>query len=277
MGVVMGDSGVVNGANTVRQWELEYTEDDRPYAATNTSMGTDRNCGIVDWSGQYYAYGGTPATFPGDDLSFIGEAVNADGASGTAITERLQIAWEQEKGDYCQHVVQFAGNGDLTLGAIANQTDSTIPNPYCGSGLIVKVNGSTVTDVRRAYLDIIRMHGKPPGRPGNRPYQSTTAPGKTRRKKSRLDWRGYFDCYVSSYASAQASFPLQSSHILSFYVNATEYWEMTWGRIVRLEQIGADPEGSELIGVRVHWAMKASNGTAIGTVKSPGNVTEWPD
>lgn len=277
MGVVMGDSGIVNGANTVRQWELEYSEDDRPYAATNTSAGTARDCGVLDWTGKYFAYGGTPLVFPGDDFSFIGEAVTTDGASGTAIVEAVKIVWEQEKGDYCQHIVLFGGNGDLTLGAIADQSDASIPNVYCGSGLIIKQNGSTVTDVRRAELTIMRKHGKPPGQMGNRPYASTAAPGKIRRKKSRLDFEGSFDCYVSNYAGVQASFPLQSSHIFQMYVNATQYWELTWGRITKLENIGADPEGSELLGVRVHFKMRASNGTSLGSVKSPGDTTEWPD
>lgn len=276
MGVAMGDSGIVNGGSTVRQWQVDYLEDDRPYAATNTGMGTDRNCGIIDWTGQYFAYGGAPASFPGDALTFLGEGVTTDGASGTAIVERIQVAWEQENADYCQHILHFAGNGDLTLGAIAVQSDATIPNPYCGAGLAVKMDSSTIADVRRAYLDIRRMYGKPPGQVGNRPYSSSSVPGKTRRIKSRLDWSMYFDMYVATYAALNAQITLQASNVWSLYVNATQYWELTWGRVVKLEKLGADVEGSELLGVRVHVAMKGSNGSSLGTVKAPGGAVKWP-
>lgn len=277
MGVALGDSGIVNGADTVRQWVVEYFEDDKPYAATNTSAGTDRACGVKDWNGQWFAYGGKPSVFPGDALTFTGESVSTDGASGTAISSRAQIYWEQEQGDYCQHVVHFEGNGTLTLGSIADQSDASIPNPYCGANLKVYWAGVEVADVRRAYLDIMRMHGKPPGQLGNVPYSSTSVPGSIRRIKGRLDWRAFVDCYVATYAAAVAVFALQDEQILKIYTNATEYWEMTWGRITRLENIGAHPEASELLGIRVHFAMAASNGASLGTVYAPGATKEWPD
>jgi hypothetical protein len=276
MGVAMGTNGVVNGANTVRKWTVDYIEDDRPYAATNTAAGTDRNCGIVDWTGQYSAYGGTPITFPGDALSFIGAGIATDGASGTAICERLQVAFDQENVDYCQHLVHFGGNGALTLGTIAPQSDATIPDLYCGGGMILKADGDEVPDVRRGSLDFMRMHGIPPGQIGNRPYSSSSTPGAIRRVKSRLDWRGFFDMYVATYQALDDLFAVQTAYNWQFYVNATQYWDLNWGRIVRFEKLGADVEGSELLGVRVHIAMKGNSGTSRGYVKSPGNVSRWP-
>jgi hypothetical protein len=236
-------------------------------------MGTDRNCGAVDWTGQYFAYGGAPAVFPGDAFTFSGESVDGAGASGTAITERVQIVWEQEQADYVQHVVHFAGNGDLTLGAITLSDDS-IPNAQCGAGLIAKLDGVEVTDVRRAYLDIMRVYGKPPGQIGNRPYKSSTTAGKVRRVKSRLDFQGYIDAYVSNHNSLPA---LQSAPVISLYTTAALYWELTWARIVKLADIGANVEDTELLGVRIFFAMKGSNGTSLGTVKAPGGTTKWPD
>ncbi len=277
MAATMGDSAVVyndaTGAETVRQWEVEYFEDDRPYAASNTAMGTDRNCGPTDWTGKYFAHGGLPIVFPGDAFTFIGEAANDKGANGTAITERAQIYWEQERGDYLQHIVHFAGNGALTLGA-AVKTDASIPAPQCSSNLIVKLDGGEQADVRRAYLDIFRVHGRPPGQLGNRPYASSSTSGQIRRVKSRLDYRGWIDAYVTDHSSLPA---LQTAPIILLYTTAALYWELKWARITRLENIGANVEAADLLGVRIHFAMKGSNGTSLGWVKSPGPSTEWPD
>jgi hypothetical protein len=89
MGVVMGDKATINGVDTTQQWRINYLEDDRPYGASNTQMGMGRQCGIVDWTGKYWAYGSTPDVFPGDDFSFAGEADDGDGAAGTAIVEEM--------------------------------------------------------------------------------------------------------------------------------------------------------------------------------------------
>lgn len=282
MGVAMGNVAFINGANTTRQWRVDYLEEDRPYAASNTQQGTGRGCatsdtvvggkggGVIDWTGQYLAYGAEPFVFTGDPLTFVGASDTTIGASGTAITERVQIAWNQEDNDYVQHIVNFAGNGDLTLSGTAE--DTSIPAPKASGPLKVYYGSTEITDIRRAYLDFRMTYGKPPGQLGNRPYASSAFPGKTRRKRSRLDFSLWVDCYVSGYSLPT----LQEEYIWKFYTTDTLYWELKWGRVTKIEDIGANVEDAELMHVRIHAAMRASDGTNIGYVKSPGAVQRWP-
>ena len=273
MAVRWGDEAVVNGATSVRQWMVDYQEEDNPYAATNTRGGTDRHCGIVDWTGAYGAYGGTPIVFPGEALAFAGEAALDKGCKGTAITERIQIVWNHAKNDYVAHVVHFAGNGDLTLGGIGSAlSDNTVPTGlYCSGDTQIKIDGVAFSDVQGAMLDIRATHGKPPGQIGNLPYATG---GKTRRIKGRIDWVAYVDVL----SDPDFSLLPQPKQIVEFqaYTNATQYWDMHYGRIQRLENLGADTEGTGLIQVRIHIAMKGVYGSVYGSITTPAEVVKWP-
>jgi hypothetical protein len=272
MGVSMGDKATVNGASTTQQWKLEYAEDDRPYAASNTQMGSGRECGITDWTGQYWAYGGQPAVFPGDDFTFAGEATLGVGASGVAIVERMVILWEQEKNNYIRHIIPFAGNGNLSLTS-ATVTDSSVPNLLCGANLPVLLNDVALDDVRSVTLDVSRRYGKPPGQLGNRPYSSGSAPGKIRRKKGYLDYSVKIDCYVDSYASLPA---VQSSVIMKLYTSSTAFWELKWARIVSLSEIGANAEEADYLNIIIEAKMQSSYSGALGYIKAPDTVQKWP-
>jgi len=284
MGVVMGDVGFVTtaaspDANTVRQWRVDYLEDDRPYAASNTVKGTNRAAGILDWTGQYFAYGATPAVFPGDAMTFVGTgAGNTTGCSGTAICERMQVLWEQEKNDYVQHIVHYGGNGDLTLTGNTG-ADSSYPNPVASSTLVIKYGTSTgeettITDIRRAFWDVSRRHGPPPGQIGNRPYSSSSAPGKMRRVKSRLDFTFFIDCYLDTHASPIPT--IQTAYRWHFYVSDSTYWDLAWARVIALEDLGSNIEESELLHVRIHGAMHGVTASATGYIKNPSTTTKWP-
>ena len=274
MGVAMGDKATVNGVSTAQQWKVAYSEDDRPYVASNTQRGTARDCGILDRTGQYWGYGARPAVFPGDDCSFVGEATTDVNAWGTSIVERLQIAWQQEENQYVHHVIDFAGNGALTLGDYGSPiTDATVPGLTCGAGLIVTLDGVTLADVRKVYLDISRRHGKPPGQQGNKPYSSSSVPGAMRRKKGWLDYKFSIDCYVANWTDLPA---LQDEPVVKIYDSATTFWHLKWGRIVGLHDIGANVEDGDLLHVVILGKMQGTNGTTLGWVKSPGEVTEWP-
>jgi hypothetical protein len=272
MGVAMGDKATVNGASTTQQWKINYLEDDRPYGASNTQMGTGRECGVVDWTGQYWAYGGLPASFPGDALAFAGEGTLGVGASGTAIVERMVILWKQERNDYLRHIVSFAGNGDLALtsGAV---TDSSVPNLPCGAPLLAKFGDVTLDDVREMTLDVSRRHGKPPGQLGNRPYSSSSYPGTIRRKKGYLDFTVTIDCYVNAYTALPA---LKAATNLKLYTTALLYWELQWARIESINEIGAHVEDAELMNVVIEAKMQAACLGALGYIKVPGATTKWP-
>lgn len=272
MGVAMGDKATVNGVSTTQQWKVKYTEDDRPYGASNTLMGVSRECGITDWTGQYWAYGGLPASFPGDALAFSGEATTGVGASGTAIVERAQIIWQQEENNYLRHILSFAGNGALAL-STGTVADSTVPNLPCGANLIVKIDDVELADVRAAVLDLSRHHGKPPGQLGNRPYSSSSVPGAIRRKKGYLDYRVNIDCYVAAWTALPT---LQSAVNIKLYTTATLCWDLQWCRIIGLEEIGAHVEDAELLHVGITAAMQGFKDGAAGYVKAPGITTKWP-
>tara|TARA_Y100000310_G_scaffold145002_1_gene144361 strand:- start:339 stop:1154 length:816 start_codon:yes stop_codon:yes gene_type:complete len=266
----MGEVGVVNAANTVRQWLVDYIEDDRPYAASNTAQGTQRGCGILDWTGRYSTYG-DPIIFAGDTFAFIGDATTGAGASGSAITERIVLNWEHERNGYLNSVVFFAGNGDLTL--TGDASDATFPAAPCSSVLPIKVDDVALTDVRRAELDIMCRYGKPPGQIGNRPYSSSTVPGKMRRLRSRLDFKITVDVYTSDFSALPQP---QSAAIWKMYTTGSVFWELKWARVIGLLNMGAHPENSELVAARIVAVMRGSDGSETGYIKSPGAVQEWP-
>jgi len=277
MTVIVGDRAVINTATTVRSWLVDYMEDERPYAASNTLSGTDRQCGVIDWKGFYDAYGGLPTGFPRDALTFAGEASESKGASGTAIVERIEIFWDQERNDYLSHKLHFAGNGALALEA-QDLEDTSVPSQadvVCSSDLAVEIDDVALTDVRRAYLDIRAMHGKPPGQIGNRPYASSSTSGQVRRIAGRLDWNLWVDCYVSD-ADYSALESLGAGVVWKLYTTGSKYWQLTWGRITRLANIGGNPEDVELVGVRIYSAMQGFSGTSTGTIINPDSSRVWP-
>ncbi len=272
MAVRWGDEAVIDGATSVRQWTVNYTEDENPYAATNTQGGTDRHCGILDWTGAYAAYGGKPIKFPAESLTFKGEAAGDLGCSGTAITERVQILWNHAKNDYVSHIVYFGGNSDLFLGWVGILADSTVPTGlYCSGETQIQISGVPLTNVQQAMLDLKAVHGKPPGQIGNVPYATG---GKIRRVAGRIDWTAWVEVL------ADPNFTLlpqpRATYELQMFVNATEYWDLNYARVLRLENLGANTEDSELITVRIHFGMKGVYGSVYGSIVDPDGTTKWP-
>jgi hypothetical protein len=130
-----------------------------------------------------------------------------------------------------------------------------------------------LADVRRVIFDAWRGYGKPPGQRGNRPYSSSSVPGKMRRKKSYLDWRVLIDCYVDDWANLPT---LQDNVVINLYTTASLSWELKWGRIIGLDDIGAHVEEAELLHVAITAVMQGSDGSSLGWVKNPASTQKWP-
>jgi hypothetical protein len=272
MAVRWGDEAVIDGASVVRQWQVDYNEEENPYAATDTKGGTDFQCGNLDWTGAYAAYGGTPLKFPGESLAFKGEAAGDLGCSGTAITERVQVLWNQAKNDYISHIVYFGGNGDLFLGGVGALSDASVPSEmYCSGDAHIKLDGAALSNVQGAMLDLSARHGRPPGQIGNPPYATG---GKVRRVKGRIYWTAWVDVLADPNFS-QLPQP-RSIYELQMYTTATKYWDLNYARVLRLENMGANTEDTELIKVRIHLAMKGIYGSVYGSIIDPEGVTKWP-
>ena len=201
MGVISGLLGIVDVGtdipHTVGEWSVSHSADVQEYSASNTKAGKARVTGNRDWSGQYRAYGHTPAVMPGSTFSFIGSFTSArtTGASGEAICEQVEITWDIEAGTIIQHTCSFASNGALTIGTVSDPGLDTVVPDEVPSSIGTKVQIAPVAaspsfvelpDVRTITLTITRA---------NASYVSSSTAGETKRVAGVWD----FVCAIGIY------------------------------------------------------------------------------
>ena len=265
MAIISGVGVEVDGVSSLSAWKINQRAMPAEFATSDAPGGQARACGNTDWQGIYRAYGHTPAHWPGDSIAFKGDVDSNYGVSGTGIVKSITIETPVEENGLISSVVEFEANGALTAGSAA-ATKGSSPAIYCAVSRKINWDGSDV-NIRHWRLKIFCK---------NRPYADTSTGGLVKRVKGVLDAR--FD--YSLYDNNASNFPtLNSTAIAQFYVDATEYWELTWGKITDIDNYGGDHEGQVNVGATIRGAWTAQDGTSIGTIKNPGTpsgTTKWP-
>lgn len=276
MAVISGMGGAVNGANTVRNWEINYTADDAQLSASNSQEGTIDLAGNTDWKGKYSAYGGQPASMPGEALAFQGGLSSEKGASGTAIVDSIEVVVDIEAGKAIEHTVNFSGNGTLTLGTLA-VTDVVTPNPPSSIGCDLQAapastGGSSyvaLTDIRTMRITITA---------DNQVYVSSDTSGSKRRVAGPI--KGTMA--VTVYADDPSTLPSANAfYALKIYVSATTYWTIKWAKF-KDATMPDDIESGKPVEATLNynWSAFAGVGTGgtatIGTITLPDSSVFWP-
>lgn len=261
MGIISGNDATVSGENTNRLWRIEYVETPATYKAGNTKSAEGAKCGIGDWQGFYLGYGHTPAAFPGVDFTFTGSTDGSKGATGTAYCELIRILWDIKAGKLIEYMVQFSGNGALTVGA-AVATDATVPDPPCTESMGFSF-GTAVSAIN--YMELILRN------PGKKYINSDTA-GETRRKRGYLS--GEFTVRMDE--GDTSALPTRGQiAVAQFDVTDTLYWELTWGKIVKVIA-GVDHESNEVVGSEVQGVFLPFDAGVEGSLTNPASTEQWP-
>jgi len=274
MAVLAGVAGAVDGSNAIRVWSVSTTNDLQAYVHSGTQQGTGRLAGNGDWSGNYTAYGHTPDVMPGETFTFTGSIDGTNGATGSALVESVEIAWDIEAGTIIQHVVNFASNGALTLGAAA-ATDVVVPDPPTSIGCKLTLAApaatpafSEVTDIRTMTLTITSS---------NPSYASSTTAAATKRLRGNIDFTFTFSVYEDDFADIPAAGDIQSARV---YVDATTFWDLNWIMFGEASGLEVDIEGPGIVGATLNSSMNGFTGIAatptVGFIKTPAAVTYWP-
>lgn len=277
MGVISGIGGLVDGKTHVRNWSVNSSADLQRIVASNTKGGSTHLAGNKDWTGQYQAFGHTPATLPGDSFTFEGAIDLVNGASGSAMCNQVEIVWDIESGAPIGHTVSFEANGPLTLGAATVTADASVPNAPSSIGTKVQVADvsatpafSELTDVRTITLTLTR---------DNQSYVSSGTAGQAQRKIGNLNFALSISLYTDNFGAAIIP-TVNEVQQVRLFVNSTEYWDLRWARFGEASDIAVDRETAAIVGMTLNANMEGF--TLIGStptegfIKTPALTTYWP-
>lgn len=266
---INGIDMAVSGEHTVRQWRIEDRSEYRPIVPSNSNGGVVRMCAIEDWVGLYLGYGGQPqdGVFPGETFTFTGSIDGSVGYSGSAYCELLEVSIDHEDGGYVEYAVQFSRAGTLTPGA-AVVSDDTVPNPDCGQGLTVTLDGTGQSHVHRMKMTIFC-----PGRK----YVDSDSEGGRARTKGRMDVTIEYDVYFESPAADLPS--KETDYEVGFEVESStpsnKAWDISFMRVTSIVPI-VDSESDENVGATVTLKLNASDGSSAGSIVDPDGTQLWP-
>jgi hypothetical protein len=279
MAVISGIGGYVDtaisGVRSIRKWSIDDNSADAPrVVASNTKGGSTRVAGNLDWSGQYQAFGHTPAVMPGDSFTFKGSIDGTKGVSGAALCDSIEVTVDIEGGQVISHVARFSANGALAKGNVSATADTSVPNEPSSIGCKVQTADPSASpafadlaDVRQYTLTITA---------DNQSYVSSETAGQTQRKKGNYDFQVSISRYTSDFADGPQ--PNNVKH-LKLFVNATEFWELKWARFIEDSGLEVDREGAGLVACTKNAVMEGftlvgSTPTA-GHIKKPDTTTWW--
>lgn len=275
MGAHSGRFCVIDGVDTMQNWNLTIQSAPHAYVASNTKGGTGRVQGVNDWNGTFAQKGGVPTHMPGDIFSFKGYTAPADDLLGSAgptyegdaIVDQVQITWNWETGEPIAMVTNFSGDGECVEGSdsLDDVTDPNVPQPR---GLRITLGpdelGSDSDDLctSQAQLTITAA---------NVPYVNACTDNWTRRKAGPIDWTGTLTMHEDS--GLLLPFEIGDDVELWWYVTQSTYWITKWAHIVSFAGITCDRAGA-IVGMTVNLGMNGFNPGA-GQIRLPGAVADW--
>ncbi len=286
MTVRSGRLGVVNAHNTVLQWSINQTSDNKATATSNSEQGTLRRKGNRDWNGSFTQLLALPTIMPSDKFTFSGFANDEDGSgsadySGDAIVDSVAITWNWATAEIIQTVVNFSGDGKVTTGT-AEGEDLVVPDPP--SSICTKIEWAAAgaapvyaewEDLATATLTISAA---------NQPYVNSSSceqvGGKwyawNKRRPGKIDWNlaiteqnsdGLIDDRL-----------IQDDITLRIYTDDTDFWLLTDGQIQEATGLVFNRDTGAIVQRTVPVAMQAfrPGASAAGLIAKPGGAQWWP-
>lgn len=275
-----GKFAVVDGQNTVRNWTVAETQATQSYAASNTKGGMGRKRGVKDWAGGFSQYGGVPLVMPGETLAFKGytapdDDVSGDGKTygGNVLIDQIVVGWNWETGGLITTDYTFSGDGALEK-TTETLTDATDPDPPESCGTIVKTaivypagipTWVELSKLVSAQLTITAA---------NQTVVNSSTSNWTERRPGVIDWNVSI---VSQDLDAITDADLDTTDLgLQLFINATEFWSLTFGIIQAQDGISADAESGAIISQTLKVEMNGFDTTeGAGEIILPGAGAAW--
>ncbi len=289
MSVHSGKYGQVNGVNTMRQWTIQEQSSQPKAVASNTAQGTARKRGVRSWSGTYQAYGVTPVVMPGDSFSFIGYGAPTNDVSGngqryegTAVCGQVTLAWNWKAGALIGHNVSFDGDLELQKTSGADPGDAVAP----------QLLETTGTKIQWAYNDSGSYQELPnlvsatwrltlpiESYVNSSTYVGTPLQAWTGRKPGAgLDWNLSIQQEDDERIDTTKIWAVDDIIKLRLFVDATHYWQLTYGIAGEFSGITVNRETGAIIArtLAVNMTGYYYGGAGLGQILMPGGVQWWP-
>ncbi len=291
MAVIAGIDGHISKESTtkiscVRTWGITTAASLQEAVCSAAAGAKFRVDGIIDWSGQYSAYGAVPDIWPGESFQFDGAIVGADaaavGVTGDAICDSVVINIDIEARAILNHQVNFSAEGsdlDFANGSVDVPADDGIPAPVTASACKVEIapglaftSFAEIAEVRTATITISKE---------NLAYASSSTGGVTFRKEGNLDARLDITAYAAL-ADGWDSWPKPNViYAIKVYVNATEFYLFKYLVTQDMGGLDVDIEGGGLVGGSLGfdftgYAEETGPTWTQGVITKPDLSDLWP-
>lgn len=285
MGVpISGRFGILNNLHHIGNWSITETARQAMYVASSTQFGAARKAGIRDWTGSYKGFGGEPAYMPGESFSFAGYVGPSDSVyghdgtiyTGTAIVTDVAINWNWSSGEVLSHQVNFGGHLALTKSS-GYYEDLEVPDIDNVCGTKIEYGDDTDTwpggggteweNLVSAVLNItnsVQTYNN-----------SSTVDGGvcwTGRRAGNYDW----NLNVTVQDDDRTGLDIDDVVQLRCYINATDYWELFWGKVQEFSGLQVDRESGAILQHTVPLLMTGYEGGNVGQIILPSGGTFWP-
>jgi hypothetical protein len=273
MSVVNGINGSISlggtTVSTLTDWRINYTAANVSRTASNTGGFPITLKGVTDWTLAAQVADKTLPATPGTSYAFVGYN-GAERVTGTVICQDFSLECDIEGGGILSATSNFGGSGALTFpGTLTVLTDSSAPRVYSAIGAkatwtpIVGGTAGTeadIPDVRTWSLSLTC---------DVQPYNSSTAGGVTTRvaggKKMGSATLDFYQSALSYLSAAGTSIVPGAYGILKLYVNATEFYQLSYVVVGDNGNIGAGAEAATLNNVTLSF-MYTSFTNVSGTM-----------
>jgi hypothetical protein len=290
--VKLGPTGAPTVISTVEQWQVSVLSDLKTFVASNTHGGTGRRPGINDWNGSFMQYGGIPAAMPGDLVDFIGCAgpvppaaliVAGPSQSGPAIISELTTNWDWLGNECVKMSTSIVGAGPLVSGTVAGQDTSApivSPSSLCHFIITPVSRGGVVSPSVVPYNPCLRAASLKVTA-GQKDYlNSCSVGGWKSRRAGILDWE--LSMVMEEADLLQVPYIPGDIVLVKCPVDATDFWQLTWGIVQEFSNYIVNIATGDLIGYTVTIKMGIDDG--LGGANPPvvskpgggGTVTWWP-
>jgi len=263
MGVILANSGAVNGFTSIRNIKITPLVQIASGMASNTNSAPVKKAGNADWSATMDYYGKIPPAFPGDAVSFVAQT-GGGSWTGTGICQSIKVTAPIESGGYLGGSLTVQGNGALTTGA-TSVTDSTSPAMYIATSCKANFGGSDVAGVKEWTLDLAID------------LKTYVQSGVVMRVGSNGNKTATASLTLNEGVPATLIQP-GTIDILKLYVDSTTFYELRYCIVPNPEQ-SVPIEAGDLVSATIplEWSgWKDITGTPTrGKIDKPGAVSWW--
>lgn len=284
MTVHTGKLGMITGGKWIRNWAINEGYTTNAIVHSGSKFGTDRENGPYDWTGSFAAYGHSPIAMPGDILAFEGykapdvtdDEDNGEIYSGDVYIESIALTINFQTNEIISHVVNFGGSGDLTIsnGLLIEDANAPINYTPCAGKIVTFVSGTPDVETILQHVTTVTLTLSRPSKTSVN-SGTTTGAGKClteRHAGPAVDW-------VMAIATEEGNRNITvtpgSHHKWRLYVTASEFWELTWGKVKDITGLTVNRDTGEVISQTYNVEMKGFASATTGNITLPGAGSAW--